>query len=217
MAKAIPAASSESKRDRGRSTRDRLIDTVVHLMETTNPDDVRIEEVLATSGISSGSLYHHFDNFPDLINQAIVARYSDDVDVGIAILTAAVTEAMDVESLTEGIRKATTRAMSSTRASVRFNRSQVMGRAAANQRFREALLPHQERLNHAYADLFRQLQRKGLVEPDVDPVAGSMLIQSYSMGFVINDVSGNPADDETVVDIIMRMLDRTFFTHRQPE
>jgi len=213
MAKRVIEAPSGMKRIGSTTTRDRLIDAAVELMATTNPDDVRVEDVFAVSGISSGSLYYHFANFSDLIDQAIIARYAQDIDVGIGILTNAIVDATDIESLTTGLRKATVRAMAAQRSSVRFNRSQVMARAAANERFRTALLPHQERLNHAFADMFRQLQMKGLVEPDVDPVAASFLIQAYNMGFVVNDVSGNPADDAAVVDVIMRMLDRTFFTH----
>lgn len=215
MAKSPARRSPKRGSTDERSTRERLIDTVVELMETRNPDDVRIEEVLATSGISSGSLYHHFANFPDLVDQAVVARYSADIDVGMAILTQAVVDATDVESLSRGLREATARAMSSSRSAIRFNRSQVMARAAANQRFREALLPHQQRLNDAFAGLFRQLQAKGLVDPAVDPVTASFLVQAYTMGFVVNDVSGNPSSDEAVVDMIMRMLDRTFFVHPQ--
>lgn len=213
MARKPAAPAAENTGVTTRSTRQRLIDTVVDIMETTNPEDVRIEDVLSDSGISTGSLYHHFENLPDLIDQAIVARYSDDIDVGIEILSKAVKDATDIDSLTKGLRRATERAMSRNRASVRFNRSQVMARAASNERFREALRPQQERLNDAYADLFRQLQAKGLVDPGVDPVASSFLIQAYNMGFVINDVSGNPASDRAVVDIIMRMLEQTFFTH----
>lgn len=213
MARKPAAPAAENTGTKARTTRQKLIDTVVDIMETTNPEDVRIEDVLSDSGISTGSLYHHFENLPDLIDQAIVARYSDDIDVGIEILSKAVKDATDIDSLTKGLRRATERAMSRNRASVRFNRSQVMARAASNERFREALRPQQERLNDAYADLFRQLQAKGLVDPGVDPVASSFLIQAYNMGFVINDVSGNPASDRAVVDIIMRMLEQTFFTH----
>lgn len=188
-----------------------LVDTVIELMETTNPDDIRIEDVLAKSGVSSGSLYHHFGSFPGLIDQAIVSWYSADVDSGIAVLTKAIAEATDVPSLTAGLRAATVRAMHSNRAANRFGRAQVMARAAANQRFRDALLPHQERLTTAFEGMFRDLQARGLVDPAVDPVAGSLFVQSYNLGFVVNDVSGHPAADDAVVDIIMRVLERAFF------
>jgi len=188
-----------------------LIDTVVSLLETTNPEDVRSEDVLAQSGISSGSLDYHCDNFPDLIDQAIMSRYAADIDVGIEILEQAVENAADFTSPVAGIRAATRRTFDRNRASQRFQRSQVMARAAANQRFRDALKPHQERLNESWADLFRSLQAKGLLDPAVDPVAGSLFVQAFSMGFVVNDVSDYPVDDEAVVALIMQVMEKTFF------
>jgi AcrR family transcriptional regulator len=200
-------------RPRDHPTRLALIDAVLQLLDTKNPEDIRIEDVLSQSGISSGSLYYHFDDFPDLIDQAIIALYANDIDLGIAILAEAVENATDISSLREGLRFATTRAFETGRAIHRFHRSQVFARAAANQRFREALLPHQERLDGAYADLFRRLQAKGLIDPTIDPAAGALFVQAYSFGMVINDVTDHPVRDDAVVTVVMRVLDKAFFSH----
>lgn len=201
---------------RSSPTREVLIDTVVNLLETANPEDIRVEEVLSRSGVSPGSLYHYFENFSDLIDQAIIARYVADIEVSIELSSRLAADVTDLRSLGSGLRATTARAMQPDRARQRFNRAQVMARAAAKPRFREALLPHQERLNLALADHFRTLQDKGLVDPGVDPVVGGLFIQAYSMGFVVNDVSGYPADEEAVVALLMRVLERAFFTEENP-
>jgi AcrR family transcriptional regulator len=203
---------SGSDRPRVHPTRTALVDTVIELLDTRNPEDIRIEDVLSRSGISSGSLYYHFDDFPDLIDQSIIALYATDIDLGIAILADAVENATDISSLRDGLLAATTRAFLPGRSVHRFHRSQVMARAAANQRFRDALLPHQERLDEAYAELFRRLQAKGLVDSAVDPAAGALFVQAYSFGMVINDITDHPVSHDAVVDVIMRVLETAFFT-----
>jgi len=192
-------------------TRQLLIDSAVQLMETTNPEDVRIEDVLAQAGLTSGAIYHHFDNFPDLVDQAVIHRYIADLEASYEAVAQIIAAATDVKSLAAGLRATTTRGMAADRANQRFARAQVMARAAANQRFGEALRPHQMRLNDVYSGLVEELQAKGLFDPAVDPVAGALFVQAYSLGFVVNDVSGNPAADEEIVALILRVLERSFF------
>jgi len=192
-------------------TRQLLIDSVVQLMESTNPEDVRIEDVLAQAGLTSGAIYHHFGNFPDLIDQAIIHRYAADLEVSRDAVARIIATATDAESMAAGLRANTARVMAAERANQRFARSQVMARAAANQRFREALRPHQLRLNEAFTDLFEDLIARGLVDPAVDPAVGALFVQAYSMGFVVNDVSGNPVAEDEITALIMRILEKSFF------
>lgn len=191
-------------------TRQTLIATVIELLETTSPEDIRVDEVLGRSGISVGSLYHHFEDLTDLINQAIITRYSADIDVSIAAITAVIRDATDVESLLAGFREDTARTQSPDRGAHRFHRAQTMARAVTNERFREALAPEQKRLTDALADLWRELQDRGLFDTNLDPQVGSVFIQAYSMGLIVNDVSSDPVDHEAYVAFISRMLERTF-------
>ena len=48
--------------ERGKTTRAQLIDVATHLFATRGYDGTSIEAVLAESGASRGSLYHHFKN-----------------------------------------------------------------------------------------------------------------------------------------------------------
>lgn len=210
MTRKTAGARSRDDTPQHHPTRATLIATVLELLETTNPEDVRMDDVLSASGLTSGSLYYHFENFGDLIDQAIITRHSADVDLGVAILAEAIALATDRATLVAGLRAATARAIGAARSTERFHRAQVMARAAANPRFRDALAPHQDRLNDAWADLFRRLQAKGLVDPTVDPLAGGLFAQAYSLGMVLNDVSGHPATEDALVTVVMQVLERSF-------
>lgn len=191
-------------------TRQTLIATVIELLETTSPEDIRVDELLGRSGISVGSLYHHFEDLTDLINQAIITRYSADIDVSIAAITEVVRNATDAKSLLAGFRENTSRTQSPNRGAHRFHRAQAMARAVTDEGFREALAPEQKRLTDALADLWRELQERGLFDTNLDPQVGSVFIQAYSMGLIVNDVSSDPVDHDAFVAFISRMLERTF-------
>lgn len=187
-----------------------LINTVVQLLEVKNPEDLTVEEVLTESGISTGSLYHHFEDFADLVDHAVIARYAADIDANIEVLIGVIVGATDRRSLLKGLRGTTIATVSTDRVAQRSVRAQVMARAVSSERFREALVPHQQRLTEAVADLVRELQAKALFDPGLDPVAASIFIQAYNMGFVVNDVSGHPADEGSLAALVMQVLERSF-------
>ena len=85
-----------------------------------------------------------------------------------------------------------------------------MTRAVTNPRFREALASEQKRLTDTIAELWSELQDRGLFDPTLDPKVGSVFIQAYSMGLIVNDVSSEPIDPDAYVAFISRMLERTF-------
>lgn len=199
-----------SKTRRQHPTRKTLIDTVIELLETTSPEDIRVEQVLAPSGTSVGSLYHHFKDLADLIDQAMITRYTADIDISIAALAEVVRTATDRQSLLEGFRQSTARTQSPERGSHRFHRAQTMTRAVVNERFRQALASEQKRLTDTMAEMWRELQDRGFFDPDLDPRVGSVFIQAYSMGLIVNDVSSEPIDPDAYVAFISRMLERTF-------
>lgn len=199
-----------SKTRRQHPTRKTLIDTVIELLETTSPEDIRVEQVLTPSGTSVGSLYHHFNDLADLIDRAMITRYTADIDVSIAAITEVVQGATDRQSLLEGFRQNTARTQGPQRGSHRFYRAQTMTRAVVNERFREALASEQKRLTDAIADMWRELQDRGFFDPDLDPRVGSVFIQAYSLGLIVNDVSSEPIDPDAYVAFISRMLERTF-------
>lgn len=57
-------------------TKIRLIETTAELLENQFPQDIQVDEILEKSGISKGSLYHHFEDLGELLEAAQVSRYA---------------------------------------------------------------------------------------------------------------------------------------------
>jgi AcrR family transcriptional regulator len=183
-------------------TRDLLIAATIRLLETTGPDDLKVEVVLAESGVSSGSMYHHFRDLDDLINHAMIAQYSAVTDDYIHALTRAVYAATDKKTLETLLHAYAASIVAPERAAERAMRTQVMARAARDERFRALLLPEQARLLGATVDLARDLQAKGLLRPNLSPMAIAVFGMAYNVGLIVNDHTSEPADVKDLVTLI---------------
>jgi AcrR family transcriptional regulator len=193
-------------------TREALITTTVRLLETTNIEDIKVEEILSESGVSTGSLYHHFTNLSDLIDHALIAQYAAFTDRNIDALVRASTLAKDRASLSSLLRTYAAGVIATDRKPERFMRAQVMARAASDERFRALLIPEQERLTGAVADLARDLQARDLVNPSLNPMAIAMFTLSYNIGLIVNDHVSNPVDPADLLVLISGLFDEVIIS-----
>lgn len=191
-------------------TRERLLLTTVELMDTENPEKVGVEMVLERSGISKGSLYHHFEDFPSLLEAALVYRFHRVVDSSIALIANTVATATTREQFFTDMEKVTTITHSREMTAIRFERARALGHAGTSERFREALGVEQQRLTLAFADLVREAQNQGWVTSDIDPMAAAVFIQAYTIGKLIDEVTAEPVDEQEWLKLIHRMVERTF-------
>ena len=191
-------------------TRERLLLTTVELMDTENPEKVGVEMVLEKSGISKGSLYHHFEDFPSLLEAALVYRFHRVVDSSIALIANTVATATTREEFFADMEKVTAITHSREMTAIRFERARALGHAGTSERFREALGVEQQRLTLAFADLVREAQSQGWVTNDIDPMAAAVFIQAYTIGKLIDEVTAEPVDEQEWLKLIHRMVERTF-------
>ena len=191
-------------------TRERLLLTTVELMDTENPEKVGVEMVLEKSGISKGSLYHHFEDFPSLLEAALVYRFHRVVDTSIALIANTVATATTREEFFADMEKVTAITHSREMTAIRFERARALGHAGTSERFREALGVEQQRLTLAFTDLVREAQNQGWITSDIDPMAAAVFIQAYTIGKLIDEVTAEPVDEQEWLKLIHRMVERTF-------
>ena len=191
-------------------TKERLIQTTVTLMEGDHPDKVHVDEVLATSGISKGSLYHHFEDFGDLIEAALIVRFSANVDRNIVAITDMITSVTNREEFYAGLARITVMTQGPALAPIRFERSRALGIAGNSDRFRAKLGAEQQRVTDALTDLFREAQSQGWMNTEFDPHAAAVFIQAYTLGKVVDDVTPKPMDPDAWVALVSRVVERTF-------
>ena len=183
-------------------TKRALVQTVLDQLKTKKPSDLTSELILETAGISKGSLYHHFEDFDDLIETAQVFRYAAYVDQSIHLLTKVFQMAKNKEEMVAELKKVTRFTQSPDLMPQRMDRATSISLANANPRMMKKLNVQQDRLNEALIDIFREARDRGWINKEVDLHAGAVFIQAYTLGIIINDVSGKKLDSKAWTDLI---------------
>ena len=186
-------------------TKVHLTEAAATLIDELGSQSFTVEQLLEKSNISKGSLYHHFEDFHDVIMQAQVLRFARYVEDDITALTnvlLASTSREDMFARLDLISRATHDPARSVR---RADRIEILAGARHSEKMKNALAPTQARLTGAIADLVREMQAKEFVSEELDPAAVAVFIQAYSLGLIVNDVSNEPIDLEEWHAMISRM------------
>jgi AcrR family transcriptional regulator len=68
--------------ERGRATREHLVDTAMELFATEGYDGTSIEAVMRAAGVSKGALYHHFPG-KDALFEAVLDRTTERIEAAL--------------------------------------------------------------------------------------------------------------------------------------
>lgn len=198
-------------------THSKLVETVIELLQSELPEELSSEAVLQHAGISRGSLYHHFQDFADLLETALTRMFSKVVDENIALMTGLIERASNRQEILQGIVQFNQVTQSPGNRDLRFNRVRLIGLTYRNPRFTARLSAEQDRLTRSYADLFRLAQQNRWMSEDFDAHAAAVFIQAYTLGRVVDDVATERVDPEQWNDLILKIIGRVFGTDRDWE
>lgn len=202
--------NASPKPKRVHPTRLKLIETVLELRKTQPYEDITVEQVLEVSGISRGSLYHHFADFFDLIEAAELVRFTKYVDVSIARISAVMNQAQNRAEVVEGVRQITRETQSAQMHQIRMDRISALARAQGNPRFQKALAAEQDRLTQALADLVSEAQARQFFDPSLNPHAVAVFIQAYTLGRAVDEISDAENGQESWNDLIDLVVEKVF-------
>lgn len=169
--------------------RDRLISTVSDMLDGEHPQDILVEDVLRESGVARGSLYHHFDDFPALIETTLLKRFVQGVDFDTAMMEQMVDTSDSAEEFWSRLYAFNAETQDPERAHRRAERARIIGLAESSERFRKGLSAEQERLTNALTKAVVKAQAKGWIRSDVSARAVAVFVQAYTLGRAVDDVS----------------------------
>lgn len=162
--------------------------------------------VLSESGISKGSLYHHFADFSELIEHAQVAIFTELADSTLIALQGILRTAQTREEFLVGIRTLTHGNLDADRKAARLARIQGIALASSNGRMAKAMGEVQLRTTEGVADFFREAREKGWSNNDLDLYAVALFVQSYNFGPAIDALAPDQMDFEEWLLLIDSIL-----------
>ena len=194
-------------------TKTRLIETAAEILETKFPEDIAVDEILDKSGISKGSLYHHFEDLGELLEAAQVYRYAAWVDRSIGLIVPVLSSAKTRDDIIEGLRVLTQYTQSEEYRVTRFSRARTLANSETSPRFQKALGIEQDRLTAALEDLVAEAKNKGLFREHLNARVIAVFIQSYTLGKIVDDIVPTAVAQQEWDNFILDMLVNTMVVH----
>ena len=183
----------------------KLLEATIELLDQVPIDAVTLAMVLERSQVSQGSIYHHFEDLPNLVEEAAVHRYTRGLKESLAVLATLLdsTDAADFRQRAEVLLVVSNQ---QERRSRRMERLDVLGALRSRPRLAAAVGRAQHDVLKEQAGYLAEAQRRGWIRADVDPMALSTLLAAMTFGRVVDDVSERPIDADLWTDIAVRAV-----------
>lgn len=170
-------------------TKSALLEAAATLLESNQPEALTVDMVCKESGVVLGSLYYHFKDLPSLVDQALVYRFAKYVDRSIDWLNEALDGSQSKDEFFLGLRRVTRGTQAREMHAARAERAGAINRAYSHSDFRLLLGAEQQRLTDELAEIVKAAQGKGWVNPQIDAKSSAVLIQSYTLGRSVDDIT----------------------------
>ena len=195
----------------GAPIREKVLVQAMELLAKEGFDRFNVQRVLDGAGVSRATLYRHFPDVDGLIEAAMVEIFRQQVDLTLGAARDLVELSTDREMFRDGLRPLL-EALSKTPAQVRIQRAHTLVLGASRPELGKAVATVQESLNDGWEEVVRSAQMRGLVRKDVDPRTVGVLVQSLSLGRIIDEVAVKQMGDTNWAKALFDVLDRAFFT-----
>lgn len=191
-------------------TKTRLIETTAELISERSPSELQVDEILEKSGVSKGSLYHHFEDLSELLEAAQVLRYARWVDRSIGFIVPLLSAAKTRDDIIASLAQVTEYTQGPDYRATRFERARTLSNSQASPRFEKMLGVEQDRLTTALEDLVIEAQNKQLFRAELNPRVVAVFIQSYTLGKIVDDIVPTSITPAQWNQLIGSMLECTF-------
>ena len=191
-------------------TKSSLIECAADLLDKYRFDEITVEMVLDRSSISKGSLYHHFEDIYHLLEGAMIVRYARYVDTNIAALQSLLSTAKTGEEFYLGLSQLSAITQGEGMKRARQERALTIGRAITSPRMSVLLQAEQQRLTDALAQLIQDAQSRKLCNLEIDSHALAVLMQAWTLGKIVDDLSESPVDNDAYLALVNRVIREVF-------
>ena len=188
-----------------------LLETVIKLLDTKKPEEILSDEVLQMSGISKGSMYYHYKDWYEIIEDAICERFGRYVDRSVELCENAINKSKTRDDLVNFLKQVTRETQKSEQLAIRYARVQAIAMASQSDRMKKKLGAVQERLTESLEDLFREAKERGWAKEGMNPRAVAVLVQAYTFGHVIDDFTPEHMEIEAWYRLIDQVVEDVFF------
>lgn len=183
-----------------------LIDTTLVLLETHAVNEVTLEQVLEKSSISVGSLYHHFKDFSELMDFALVEKYTQFTKVNVEGMAHVLEISKNAKDYHDKILKLLEFTHSASNSDLRKMRAYILSQATIRPDLGVLIREVQSDLTHKLGEIIGQAQKRGWIQPVIKPVILATFIQAYGIGRIVDDLANPQMDNDEWIAFLQHVI-----------
>lgn len=181
----------QPKQGRGKETVSLVIDAARRAMRAAGETAVRVQEISAETGVSIGSIYHHFGDREGLIRAAYVHQFSESVASDIERLknwSATITSAQDLRARYEDMVAFLANYYQMMPVA---ERATVVGNAVSRPELRSAIAESHTRLTDGLTQVMQNLADAGILKEHITPRAAAQVVLGLLHGRVLTEIDND--------------------------
>lgn len=184
-----------------------MLQSAVELISERGEAGLRLADVADRSGVSIGAIQHHFHSRDQLVAEAQLERFIGPAEADITAIEGMLAAAETVAQVRVALSAITRAVVDRSRAVQRMVRLSSLSAAHGRPEVYSTVQSQVSELSRQFAGAIRDLQSKGLVRGDVDPMALGVFVQAYALGMVIADLVEPAVPDESLAAVVDLFMD----------
>ncbi|MEI6648315.1 MAG: hypothetical protein WCO08_01600 [Actinomycetes bacterium] len=181
------------------------------LMDESSAQEIAMEMVLKRSLISKGSLYHHFEDYPDLVEQTTVARNRLFMNEDLFQISDAISGGLDLAQAKIALFDALGKRQSLYHTDDRAQRIWLISSALGNPRLRALLTQENLITSDLWGGIFNVCVARGWANQFLDSQSVAQLMDSLIFGRVIGEIEGESFRISEWLKIVEKVANDLFF------
>lgn len=184
------------KQARARDTVQRLIAATDAVMREGGEPAVRIQDISQSTGVSIGSIYHHFRDRDGLIRATYAHNYARVVAADLPLVKNFINNMADTRELSGHYEEMVLFLMDHISNQSALERAAIVGTSAGRPLMQEELAKVQHQLNESATEVMHIAADRNMLKSHLNPRAAAMVVMGLLLGRAISELDTDPVADE---------------------
>jgi AcrR family transcriptional regulator len=185
----------EPKQARAKDTVSQVIAEANKSIDTGGESSVRIQEISAKTGVSIGSIYHHFGDRDGLIRATYVHNFASNIQEDIARARRFMERMHSTQEIAEHYDEMIAFLVDHFKHVSADKRSNIIGNTTGRPLLRAALAEVQHGLTEQLTEVMQLLQDRGMLKPHLSPRAAAVMVLGMLHGRIVAEIDTSPVSD----------------------
>jgi AcrR family transcriptional regulator len=185
----------QPKQERAKDTVQQVIDATNRAIESGGESSVRIQELSVETGVSIGSIYHHFGDRDGLIRATYVHNFASSIEQDIARAKRFMAKMHSTEEIAQHYDEMLRFLVEHFKHVPADKRANIIGSTAGRPLLRAALAEVQHALTEQLTEVMVLLQERKMLKPHLSPRAAAVMTLGMLHGRIIAEIDTSPVSD----------------------